>query len=143
MLTRNEFVNEVLAVYETIDEMQKCITELKNATKPISFEVTKEKRESIGDKFIDYAKRKIVEEVTFSWKMVNATRDEYGVVHYSIDSFDEWIDEKVDKRDLPEWLSFVDFKQQCCDIMYKEYVADRAAALDKLEKKEAEESEGE
>lgn len=142
MLSRNEFVSEVLAVYETIDYMQKSITELRNATKPISFEVSKEPRDSVSDKLIDYAKIKIVEEVTFSWKMIVANRDEYGIVHYTTDSFNEWIDEKVDKRDLPEWLSYEAFKEQCCDILYKEYLADRVAALDKLEEEEAEGSEG-
>ena len=74
--------------------------------------VSKEERDFIVDKFIMLAKKKIVEEATFSWKMVKAYRDEDGEVRYTIDSFDDWIDEKVDRRDLPEWLSFDDFKEQ-------------------------------
>lgn len=143
MLTRNEFINEVLKVYDTFDDMQRCINDLRNEPKVASVTVSKEERDLIADKFIMLAKKKIVEEATFSWKMVKAYRDEDGEVRYTIDSFDGWLDEKVDRRDLPEWLSFDDFKEQCCDILYKEYVSDRAAALDRLEKEEAEESEGE
>lgn len=143
MLPRKEFVNEVLDVYDVLDDMRRRIDDLRNAPKVISDTVSEEVHDLIADKFIMLAKKKIVEEVTFSWKMVKAYRDEDGAVRYTIDSFDDWIDEKVDRRDLPDWLSFEDFKDQCCDILYREYVSDRAAALDKLEKEEAEESEGE
>lgn len=143
MLTRNEFINEVLNVYDVLDDMQRCIKDLRNEPKVASVTVSKEERDFIVDKFIMLAKKKIVEEATFSWKMVKAYRDEDGAVRYTIDSFDDWIDEKVDRRDLPDWLSFEDFKERCCDILYQEYVSDRKAALDKLEKEEAEESEGE
>lgn len=148
MLTRNEAVNEVLAVY---DEMDRMVDQLMNLHREREGErLAGMARECAGDapdpmtaKLCEFAKRAIVGKALHGWREICAKRLESGEVVYSPRKFDGWLSVKVQRDELPSWMSYDEFIVACYGELREMYELERKAAFDSLMKKEAKKKEKE
>lgn len=146
MLTRNEAINEVLALY---DEMDKMGDEL-NLYREREGErlAGMSARECGGDvidpltaKLCEFAKRAIIDKVLYGRKEVRAKRGESGKVVYSPTKFEGWLSSKVQRKELPSWMSYDEFVLVCDGELREIYALEHKVALDRLLEKEAEKKE--
>lgn len=143
MLSRNEAIENVLFIYDTIDELAHRNVELDETLKRLKSEGGKrgeKEHDDIADAIYNVGRETIVRKVTYTWRDVRCERVD-GVVVYKPDDFETWVKMKVAAADLPEWLCFNDFKEYCGDILLEMYNKERFQALDVLKTEESEESE--
>ena len=147
MLTRNEAVNEVLAVY---DEMDRMVDQLMNLHREREGERLERiiVSECAGDvidpmtaKLCEFARRAIVDKALHRWREICAKRLESGEVVYSPRKFEGWLLVKVQRDELPSWMSYDEFIVACDGELREMYELERKAAFDSLMKKEAKKKE--
>ena len=146
MLTRNEAVNEVLAVY---DEMDRIVDNLMNLHREREGErLAGMARECAGGepdpltaKLCEFAKRAIIDKVLHGWREVRAKRLESGEVVYQPRKFEGWLSAKVQRKELPSWMSYDEFVVVCDGELREIYALEHKVALGRLLEKEAKKKE--
>lgn len=145
MLTRNEAINEVLAIY---DEMDGMATELgmyreregERLMGIANRECGGDEPDPLAAKLCEFAVAEIVKKVCYGWREVRAKRAE-GEVVYSPSTFEQWIGAKVNRDSLPTWMSYDEFILLCNDKLRAKYADERKVAYEKLLEEEREEAE--
>lgn len=143
MLTRNEAINEVLALYDEMDRMGDELNLYREREgEQLAGIVTRECAGGVIDpmtaKLCEFAKCAIIDKVLYGWKEVRANRLESGEVVYSPTKFGEWLSAKIQRDELPSWMSYDEFVLACAGELRKRYELERKAALDRLLEEEAE-----
>lgn len=141
MLSRNEVIDNVLLIYEILDELEHKNDSLVKTIEKMKSE-REEKHDSIADAIYKVGKETIAKKVTYAWHSVSCERVD-GVVVYKPNNFDAWVKMKVHVADLPEWLSLNDFKEYCSGVLWNRYDEERRQALGALKAEESDESEEE
>lgn len=146
MLTRNEAINEVLAVYDELDRMGEELNlyrerEGEQLAKMVYSECGGDAPDPLTAKLLEFAVNAIVAKVCFGWKEVRAKRAE-GEVVYSPSTFEQWLAAKTCRDNLPDWMSRDEFTMICGDKLREMYAGERKAAYEKLLEEEAEEDAG-
>lgn len=148
MLTRNEAVAEVLALY---DEMDRMGDELNLCREREGEQLERIAARECGDdvpdpmtaKLCEFAKSELIGKVLYRWKEVRAKRGESGEVVYSPSKFDGWLSAMVQRDELPGWMSYDEFVLACDGELRERYALERKSALDRLLEEEAEKKEDE
>lgn len=149
MLTRNEAVAEVLALYdkmemmgnELIDIHQKREAERRSAA--AASERAGGEPDPLTAKLCEFARSELIGKVLYRWKEVRAKRGESGEVVYSPSKFDGWLSAKIQRDELPGWMSYDEFVLVCDGELREMYALERKSALDRLLEEEAEKKEDE
>lgn len=146
MLTRNEAINEVLALYDEMDRMGDELNlyrEREGERLAVASECDDGNPDPLTAKLCEFAKRAIIDKVLYGWKEVRAKRDESGEVVYSPNRFNSWLSTKVQLNELPSWMSYDEFLLVLDGELREMYALERKTALDRLLEKEAEKKEEE
>lgn len=148
MLTRNEAVAEVLALYDEMDRMGDELNlyrerEGEQLTGMSARECGGGEPDPLTAKLCEFARRAIVGKALYGWKEVRANRLESGEVVYAPREFDGWLFAKVRRAELPSWMSYDEFVLVCDGELRKRYALEREAALERLLEEEAEKKEEE
>lgn len=107
MMNRSEAVSEVLSLYEKIDCLERANEDLLRAK---SNRLREEKNDGkkpnlIEEKLARYGRESLMRDGVGTWRGVNAYRTEEGVIRFSPGSFEEWLDGKLSRRDIPSYMS--------------------------------------
>jgi hypothetical protein len=106
MIKRQELVNDILDLYDYIDVLELENERLKNNIPKVQ---TKEKSVSpIDALMIREGKKKVFKEVVYSWNHVDCKYDEEADT-YNFTSYDNWLERKINYRDIPDSMSRDDF----------------------------------
>lgn len=148
MLTRNDAINEVLALYDEMDRMGDELNlyrerEGEQLERIAARECGDDVPDPLTAKLCEFAKRAIIDKVLYGWKEVRAKRDESGEVVYSPNRFNSWLSTKVQLNELPSWMSYDEFLLVLDGELREMYALERKSALDRLLEKEAEKKEEE
>ena len=145
MLTRNEAVAEVLAVYDEMDRMGDQLNLYREREGERLAGIAREcgEPDPLTAKLCEFAKRAIIDKVLHGWREVRAKRDESGEVVYSPNRFNSWLSTKVQLNELPSWMSYDEFLLVLDGELREMYALERKSALDRLLEKEAEKKEEE
>lgn len=144
MLTRNEAINEVLALYDEMDMMGNELLDLKYKSEgerrsaAAASECAGGEPDQMTAKLCEFARSELIDKVLYGWKEVRAKRGEQGEVVYSPSKFDGWFSAKVQRDKLPSWMSYDEFVLACEGELRERYALERKAALDRLLEEEAE-----
>lgn len=131
MIKRQEFVNDILDLYDYIDVLEMENERLKNA---VPKNIKKEKDVSFIDMLmIERGKKEIFNYVTCSWNEVYCTYDEESDT-YNFTSYDKWLTKKVCCSRIPSSMSFEDFVTYFKTELLELYKKEKEEAL--KEKKE-------
>lgn len=145
MLTRSEAVAEVLALYDEMDMMGNELLDLhhkiedERRSAAAASECAGGEPDPLTAKLCEFAKDELICKVLYGWKEVRAKRGESGEVVYAPREFDGWLFAKVQRDELPSWMSYDEFVLACDGELREKYALERKAALDKLLEEEAEE----
>lgn len=149
MLTRNEAVAEVLALYDEMDRMGNELLDLRYKSEgerrsaAAASECAGGEPDPLTAKLCEFARSELIGKVLYRWKEVRAKRGESGEVVYSPSKFDGWLSAKVQRDKLPSWMSYDEFVLACDGELREKYALERKSALDRLLEEEAEEKEKE
>lgn len=143
MLTRNEAINEVLALYDEMDRMGDELNlyrerEGERLAGAVARECAGGEPDPLTAKLCEFARRAIVGKALHGWKEVRANRLESGKVVYAPREFDGWLFAKVRRAELPSWMSYDEFVLACDGELRERYALERKVALDSLLEEEAE-----
>ncbi len=146
MLTRNEAINEVLALYDEMDRMGDELNlyrerEGEQLTGIVASECGGGEPDPLTAKLCEFARRAIVDKALYRWREICAKRLESGEVAYSPRKFEGWLLVKVQRDELPSWMSYDEFIVACDGELREMYELERKAAFDSLMKKEAKKNE--
>lgn len=147
MLTRNEAINEVLALYDEMDRMGDELNlyrerEGEQLERIVARECAGDVIDPMTAKLCEFAKCAIIDKVLYGWKEVRAKRGESGKVVYSPTKFGEWLSAKIQRDELPGWMSYDEFVLTFSGKLREMYELERKAALNRLLEEEAEEKGG-
>ena len=148
MLTRNEAVAEVLAIYDEMDMIGNELLDLhqkregERRSAAAASECAGGEPDPLTAKLCEFARHVIVDKALYRWKEIRANRLESGKVVYTPREFDGWLSAKVQRDELPSWMSYDEFVLACDGELRERYALEREAALDRLLEEEAEEKEG-
>ena len=125
MLKRQDFISDVLDLYDYIDTLEIENQDLKNklpTRRPKDKDIT-----YIDVLMIKEGKEKIFHDVVRSWNRVECNYNE-DTEQYDVTPFNKWVGRKIDKDYLPKVMSYDDF------VTYFKY------ELSEMYKKEKEEA---
>lgn len=106
MLKRQDFVNNILDMFDDIDALKMENEHLKNATPKIK---TQEKALTFIDVLmIKKGKEEVFKYATYSWNKVDCNYDEESDT-YSFTSYDKWLIRKIQREKIPNSMSLYDF----------------------------------
>lgn len=147
MLTRNEAINEVLALYDEMDRMGDELNlyrerEGERLAGIVARECAGDAPDPMTAKLCEFAGQRIFDDAAVGWMEVRASRAESGEVSYA-PSFERWVLFITDRDKLPSWMSYDEFVVVCDGELREKYALERKAAFDRLLEEEAKKKEGE
>ncbi len=106
-MNKTELITEVLNLYDVIEALKNqneklALNQLPNnnmAEQNISF---------IDKKMIELGKKEALKKSIYSWNEVSVNYDE-EVDQFIVTSFDDWLEKKIIKNQIPSFMSFDEF----------------------------------
>lgn len=140
MLSQKEAVNEVLLVYEEMENLKRQNEELfRIMTDNLRREErNREKIDTLTEKFERYGREMLAKQYANTWRDVFASRMENGDIRFDPDSFEEWASRKLDRREIPIHMSREDIFNALRSELYEIYDSEKEEAMKILLEKEAE-----
>lgn len=140
MLSQKEAVNEVLSLYEEIENLKRQNDEL---FRIMTDNLRREKKNSeetnqLTEKLVRYGREMLAKQYANTWRDVFASRTENGDIRFDPSSFEEWVSRKLDRRDAPSHMSREDVFNALHDEMSEIYDSEKEEAKKILLEKEAE-----
>ena len=139
MLSQKEAVNEVLSLYEEMENMKRQNDEI---FRIMTDNLRREKKNSeetnqLTEKLERYGREMLVKQYADTWRDVFASRTENGDIRFDPSSFEEWVSRKLDRRDAPSYMSREDVFNALHDELSEIYDREKEEAKKILLEKEA------
>ena len=138
MLSKKEAVCEVLSLYEERDNLIRENEELCTKLNRHVEERNREKIDTLTEKLARYGREMLVKQYANTWRDVFASRTENGDIRFDPDSFEEWASRKLDRREIPSYMSRDDIFNALHDELSEIYDSEKEEAKKILLEKEAE-----
>ena len=140
MLSQKEAVNEVISLYEEMENLKRQNEELFRIMNDnlLREERNREKIDTLTEKFERYGREMLVKQYANTWRDVFASRTENGDILFDPDSFEEWASRKLDRREIPSHMSREDIFNALRSELYEIYDSEKEEAKKILLEKEAE-----
>lgn len=132
MLNQKEAVNEVLSLYEEIENLKREKEELLREKK------NSEESNSLTDKLARCGRNMLAKQYADTWRDVFAIRTKNGGIRFEPSSFEEWVSRKLDRLETPSSMSREDIFNALHDELSEIYCMERGEAMKLLLEKEAE-----
>lgn len=133
MIKRQDFVNDILDVYDYIDTLELENERLKGYIPKVQ---TQEKVPTFIDVLmIEEGKKEILRKVLYSWNRVDCNYDDEKDT-YSVTPYIKWLNRKIEHEKIPSSMSFNDFTIYFKSELLEMYKKEKEEAL-----KEAKENE--
>ena len=140
MLSQKEAVNEVLSLYEEMENLKRQNEELFRIMNDnlLREERNREKIDTLTEKFERYGREMLAKQYANTWRDVFASRMENGDIRFDPDSFEEWASRKLDRREIPSHMSREDIFNALRSELHDIYDSEKEEAKKILLEKEAE-----
>lgn len=143
MLSQKEAVNEVLSLYEEMENLKRQNDEL---FRIMTDNLRREKKNSeetnqLTEKLVRYGREMLAKQYADTWRDVFASRTENGDIRFDPSSFEEWASRKLDRRDAPSHMSREDVLNTLRSELHDIYDSEKEEARKILLEKEAESKE--
>ena len=137
MLSQKEAVNEVMSLYE---ERNRLIRENEELCIKINrlFEKKKdEEKNSITEKLARCGREMLAKQYANTWRDAFASRTENGDIRFDPSSFEEWASRKLDRLEIPSYMSRDDIFNTLRSELYDIYDSEKEEAREFLLEQEA------
>ena len=139
MLSQKEAVNEVLSLYEEMENLKRQNDEL---FRIMTDNLRREKKNSeetnqLTEKLVRYGREMLAKQYADTWRDVFASRTENGDIRFEPSRFDEWASRKLDRRKIPSYMSREDIFNALHDELSEIYDSEKEEAKKLLLEKEA------
>lgn len=129
-VSRMNVIKHVLETYEEVDNVR---FENRMLRERLSAYEGSEQPEQVNVNWIEFelikvGRKVILEKCVYAWRGVHIHTDEDGEVK-GIQTYESWLDEAINKDNLPEWISVKAFKEYFEDDLKAMYDARREKAL--------------
>ena len=138
MLNKKEAVCEVISLYDERDRLIRENEELCTKLNQLREERKREKIDTLTEKFERYGREMLAKQYANTWRDVFASRKENGDIRFDPDSFEEWANRKLDRREIPSHMSREDIFNALRNELYDIYDSEKEEAKKILLEKEAE-----
>lgn len=140
MLSQKEAVNEVLSLYEEMENLKRQNEELFRAINNnlLREERNREKIDTLTEKLAKYGREMLAKQYANTWRDAFASRTENGDIRFDPSSFEEWASRKLDRREIPSHMSREDIFNALRSELYDIYDSEKEEAMKLLLEKEAE-----
>lgn len=138
MLNKKEAVCEVLSLYDERDSLIRENEELCTKLNRLLEERNREKIDTLTEKLERYGREMLAKQYANTWRDVFASRMENGDIRFDPDSFEEWANRKLDRREIPSHMSREDVFNALHDELSEIYDSEKEEAKKILLEKEAE-----
>lgn len=140
MLSQKEAVNEVLSLYEEMENLKRQNDEL---FRIMTDNLRREKKNSeetnqLTEKFVRYGREMLAKQYADTLRDVFARRMENGDIRFDPDNFEEWASRKLDRREIPSHMSREDVFNALRSELHEIYDSEKEEAMKILLEKEAE-----
>lgn len=118
MLNQKEAVNEVLSVYEEMENLKQQNEELFRAMNNnlLREERNREKIDTLTEKLAKYGHNILMMEFSRAWNVITASYPDGEGIDFTPRTFEKWIDEKLKRISIPDYMS----KNDVISAMYNE-----------------------
>ena len=138
MLNKKEAVCEVISLYDERDRLIRENEELCTKLNQLREERKREKIDTLTEKFERYGREMLAKQYANTWRDVFASRKENGDIRFDPDSFEEWANRKLDRREIPSHMSREDIFNALRNELYDIYDSEKEEAKKILLENEAE-----
>ena len=140
MLSQKEAVNEVLSLYEEMENMKRQNDELFRIMNDnlVREKKNSEEKNSITEKLARYGREMLAKQYANTWRDAFASRTENGDIRFDPSSFEEWTSRKLDRFEIPSHMSREDIFNALRSELHDIYDSEKEEAKKILLEKEAE-----
>ena len=137
MLSQKEAVNEVMSLYEEINRLIRANEELCIKINRMCEKKKDEEKNSITEKLARCGREMLAKQYANTWRDVFASRTENGDIRFDPSSFEEWASRKLDRLEIPSYMSRDDIFNTLRSELYDIYDREKEEAREFLLEKEA------
>ena len=137
MLSQKEAVNEVMSLYEERNRLIRANEELCIKINRMCEKKKDEEKNSITEKLARYGREMLAKQYANTWRDVFASRTENGGIQFYPSSFEEWASRKLDRLEIPSYMSREDVFNALRSELYDIYDSEKEEAREFLLEKEA------
>ena len=137
MLSQKEAVNEVMSLYEERNRLIRANEELCIKINRLCEKKKDEEKNSITEKLARYGREMLAKNYANTWRDVFASRMENGDIRFDPSSFEEWASRKLDRLEIPSYMSRDDIFNTLRSELYEIYDSEKEEAMKFLLEKEA------
>ena len=137
MLSQKEAVNEVMSLYEEINRLIRANEELCIKINQMCEKKKDEEKNSITEKLARCGREMLAKQYANTWRDVFASRTENGDIRFDPSSFEEWASRKLDRLEIPSYMSRDDIFNTLRSELYEIYDSEKEEAREFLLEQEA------
>ena len=137
MLSQKEAINEVISLYEERNRLIRANEELCIKINRMCEKKKDEEKNSITEKFARCGREMLAKQYADTWRDVFASRTENGDIRFDPSSFEEWASRKLDRLEIPRYMSRDDIFNALRSELYEIYDSEKVDAREFLLEKEA------
>ena len=137
MLSQKEAINEVISLYEERNRLIRANEELCIKINRLFENKKDEEKNSITEKFARCGREMLAKQYADTWRDVFASRTENGDIRFDPSSFEEWASRKMDRLEIPSYMSRDDIFNTLRSELYEIYDSEKKEAREFLLEKEA------
>lgn len=140
-MNKNEMIIEVINLYDENERLKNEIDRVTYYESATNSEQTEKNHISYIDHLmIEQGKKEVLKKVLYyTWKCVNVSYDEENDI-YKVTSYKEWLEEKMNRNNLPDKMSLDDFRTYFRKELQEMYEKEKEEAI-RNKKAEREENE--
>ena len=137
MLSQKEAVSEVISLYEERNRLIRANEELCIKINQMCEKKKDEEKNSITEKLARCGREMLAKQYANTWRDVFASRTENGDIRFDPSSFEEWASRKLDRLEIPSYMSRDDIFNTLRSELYEIYDSEKEEAREFLLEKEA------
>ena len=137
MLSQKEAVNEVMSLYEERNSLIRANEELCIKINRMCEKKKDEEKNSITEKLARCGREMLAKQYADTWRDVFASRTENGDIRFDPSSFEEWASRKLDRLEIPSYMSREDIINALYNELSEIYDSEKEEAREFLLEKEA------
>ena len=137
MLSQKEAVNEVISLYEERNRLIRANEELCIKINRLFEKKKDEEKNSITEKLARCGREMLAKQYANTWRDAFASRTENGDIRFDPSSFEEWASRKLDRLEIPSYMSRDDIFNTLRSELYEIYDSEKVEAREFLLEKEA------
>ena len=137
MLSQKEAINEVISLYEERNRLIRANEELCIKINRLFEKKKDEEKNSITEKLARCGREMLAKQYANTWRDAFASRTENGDIRFDPSSFEEWASRKLDRLEIPRYMSRDDIFNALRSELYEIYDSEKEEAMKFLLEKEA------